>query len=102
MTRSTLVTVLLGALLVLPACRSDGGFGRRDSERSREDVARFVSERFHGDVDRTQRNVSDLGAFLGDELRMGIGRIHSTYALYLGDYAEYHRARVLDGGDDPE
>lgn len=101
MTRTVSALLLLGSLAVLPACRSDGGFGRRDSVQSRRDLGHFLAKRFDESVSRTADNLAGWDEAIGGEFHRGTSRIQSTWALYVGDYSEYYRLRVTEPSKTP-
>ena len=101
MTRTVSALLLLIGLAVLPACRADGGFGRRDSVQSRRDLSHFLAKRFDESVSRTSENLTGWDEAIGGEFDRGTSRLRSTWALYIGDYEEYYRLRVTEPSKTP-
>lgn len=81
--RALTTLALFGAVLVLAACRSDGGVGRRDAVRSMRWTLGAFERQHAADVENTQRNLDDLGDWFADEVTHPTEKMEHTMALYL-------------------
>jgi hypothetical protein len=80
----TSVALALAATLALAAgCRSDGGFGRRDSEDSLAFSTSTVSRRTAEDAEATARNLRSVPRWVHDEVDRAGDEWLNTYILYL-------------------
>ncbi len=76
--------VLLGlTTTALSGCRSDGGVGRRDSQRSMRFTLDAVESQYERDVANTNANASELSDWFDGEVSDPWAGVQRTVHLYL-------------------
>jgi hypothetical protein len=77
------MVMLVAAALLLGACRSDGGIGRREAIRGMRWTLDSLVDQHHRDMARTEQNVSDLAGWFEDEVTHPTRGMERTMSLYL-------------------
>ena len=80
--RMTLAVLVL-ATVALSGCRSDGGFGRRGSQRSLAWSTGIAAERFHDNADSIGSALGGIDDALAREFHDGAEGLESSYRLYF-------------------
>jgi hypothetical protein len=81
--RKLLMPTLLATAAALGGCRSDGGFGRKDSSRSLGWSLSRLSAHTAEDADRTAETVAGAPAALGRSVERSSDNLGDTYRLYF-------------------
>ena len=74
--------------LGLGGCRSDGGVGRRDSQRSLRLTLDQIETQYDRDVAATDANFAKLSQWYSDEVSDPWSEVNRTVNLYLEGHAE--------------
>ena len=78
-----LVATIVTVVLLLGACRSDGGIGRRDALRGMRWTLDTLSTQAARDVESTAHNVDDLADWFDYEVTHPTEQMRRTMNMYL-------------------
>ncbi len=81
--RRLLIAAAALGVLGLGACRTDGGFGRYDSEVSRKVTARQFNDRLVRNWHDTLAHIDNAPVALMNDISTGPGRLGRTFSLYV-------------------
>ena len=78
-----LLAVLAATALLLGACRSDDGIGRRDALRGMRWTLDTVEFRYNQDVEHTEQNLAGLADWFEAEVTNPTEGMRRTMSMYL-------------------
>ena len=92
--RSLPALLLLGAVVALPGCRSDGGFGRKDNAPTLAWTLERFAKQVETDWKTTTDGLADLPGAVARDFRRGVDGLQSTYWLYVEGNTHSSATRV--------
>jgi hypothetical protein len=77
------LVILATAALIVGGCRSDGGVGRRDAQRSLTETLDMIERNYERDVKATRANMERISGWFERETSEPWREINRTVNLYL-------------------